>query len=72
MDDLLAHIEDKLPGIMKGAGVTTLVSKWDEKGMTKYAGAEQINVTMTLADALDPIEGQREFGKELQGRDPVK
>ena len=71
VDDILAHITNALPEIQKAAGVTALVSKWDEAGLKKHAGAERVDVTMRLVDALHPKERQRKSAVEIQKRKPI-
>jgi hypothetical protein len=69
--DLLAHITNALPDIQKAAGVTALISKWDEAELKKHAGAETVDVTMPLVDAFHPTERQRKSALEIQKHKPV-
>jgi len=46
--EALAEITDRLPAIQKAAGVTALVSKWDDPALKTYPDAEQVDVTDTL------------------------
>jgi hypothetical protein len=71
VDELLLHITNALPEIQKAAGVTVLISKWDEAGLKKHAGAERVDVTMKLVDAFQPNERQRKFAIEVQNRKPL-
>jgi hypothetical protein len=48
IDDVLETIKDRLPEILKKAGVSMLVSKWDEKKLEKYKSAEKVDVTDLL------------------------
>lgn len=71
VDDILAHISKKLPGIRKRTGVDLLVSKWDAKTLAKYKSAEQIDVTMSLVDAFNPNERQKGRAISVQKHNPV-
>jgi hypothetical protein len=71
VDDILAHIEDSLPGIKESAGVTMLVSRWDKETLAKYPSAELVDVTMMLVDAFQPTELQRQRAVEIQETEPI-
>lgn len=71
VDDLLAHITNALPAIQKAAAATALVSKWDEAGLRKHAGAETVDVTMALVEAFHPNERQQKHAIEIQKRKPI-
>ena len=71
VDDILAHIEDSLLGIKESAGVTLLVSKWDQETLAKYPSAELVDVTMMLVDAFQPTELQRQRAVEIQQTEPI-
>ena len=71
VDDLLLQITDALPEIRKTAGVTALISKWDEAGLKNHPGAERVDVTIKLVDAFHPNERQRKSAIEIQKQKPV-
>jgi hypothetical protein len=71
VDDILEHIKDSLPEIKQKAGVTTLVSKWDQEALARYPSAELVDVTMMLVDALHPNEQQRKHAIEIQKQAPI-
>jgi hypothetical protein len=71
VEDILVHITDLLPEIQKTAGVTAIVSKWDETGLKKHSGAETVDVTMRLVDAFQPNERQRKSAVEIQMHKPI-
>jgi ABC-type sugar transport system substrate-binding protein len=71
VDDILASIEDSLPGIKEAAGVTMLVSKWDSETLAQYPSAELVDVTMMLVDAFHPSERQRQFAIGIQEKEPI-
>jgi hypothetical protein len=72
VDDLLAHISSELPKIQADAGVTQLISKWNEPELRKHASAEKVDVTMKLVDAFHPSERQRNYAIEIQEKRPAK
>lgn len=72
VDDLLTNISNELPMIQADAGVTQLISKWNEPELKKHAGAEKIDVTMKLVDAFHPNERQRKHAIEIQTKKPAK
>jgi hypothetical protein len=71
VDDILEQIGDKLPAIMEKHALAAIVSKWDEEKLAEFPGAERIDITMLLVDALGPDERQRKFAVEIQNRKPV-
>ena len=71
VDDILAHIADSLPKIRESNNVSVLVSKWDKAELAKHPGAEQVDVTMQLVDALQPGDQQRKFAIEAQKHPPI-
>jgi hypothetical protein len=71
VDSILAYIEDSLPQIQQEAGVTMLVSKWDEETLAQYPSAERVDVTMMLVDAFQPNETQRQYAIGIQTQDPI-
>lgn len=71
VDDLLEFIADALPEIRRAAGVTTLISMWDEKMLARYPGAEKTDVTDSLVDAFQPLERQRKTIAEIRKQKPL-
>lgn len=71
VDDLLEKVADALPEIRRAAGVSMLVSIWDEKTLAQYAGAVKVDVTMPLVDAFHPSEKQRKVAEEIRQQKPV-
>ena len=72
VDDLLAHVSSELPKIQADAGVTQLISKWNEPELKKHASAERVDVTLKLVDAFQPSERQRNYAIEIQKKKPAK
>jgi len=71
VDNVLETIRDRLPAIRQRAGVEALVSKWDRDALARYPGAEQVEVTMALVDALQPDPRQRQSAIEVQKHAPI-
>jgi len=71
VDDILAHFQDQLAQIRVATGATALVSKWDEAALAKHAGAEQLDVTERLVDALHPDDPQRKTALGIVKVKPV-
>ncbi|HWH70610.1 MAG TPA: hypothetical protein VNT26_14575 [Candidatus Sulfotelmatobacter sp.] len=71
VDDILKHIETRLPAIQKEAGVEALVSKWDQATLAKYPTAQKVDVTMRLVDEFHPNARQRQSAIEIQKHKPI-
>ena len=71
VDEILALIPDSLAEIQATAGVTALVSKWDEAVLKEYEGADTVDLSLALVDALHPTERQRESAMEIQRHKPI-
>lgn len=70
--EALAQLKDRLPIIESDAGVKALVSKWDDAGLKKYAGAEQVDVTDRLVrEFIQPTEKQLEAIFALEKSKPL-
>lgn len=72
VDDLLALIPDELPRLRQTAGVSRLVSKWDQRELDRHPGAVRVDVTRELVDAFHPTPIQRDRALEIQAHPPVK
>ncbi len=71
VDEILAELGPVLPDLQRKAGVTLLVSKWDEAELQKHLDAERVDVTLQLIDALHPNERQRRSAIEIQKHKPI-
>lgn len=69
--NILAHIKDQLPDLMKAADVQVLVSIWDTEQLAGYGDLEQVDMTETLVDALKPDPRQRETALEIRKHEPL-
>jgi hypothetical protein len=65
VDDILAHFQERIAELRVKTGATTLVSKWDAAGLAQHAGAEQVDVTEQLVDAMHPNDKQRKTALEI-------
>lgn len=60
VDEAMAAIKDRIPEIQNQAGVSVLVSKWDETTLLKYEGVTRIDVTDKLVrEFIQPTEKQQ-------------
>ena len=71
VDDLLAHIKDRLPEIMAEAGVDKIASKWDKEALAKHKAAERKDITMPLIQAFSPNERALKMATSIQKDDPI-
>lgn len=71
VDDLLAHIKDKLPSVTQAAGVCELVSKWDKEALAKHQNAEQVDVTEALVNAMTTDPALRKTALEMMKSKPI-
>jgi len=71
VDDILDHFRDQIAQIRVATGAAVLVSKWDEAALAKHAGAEQLDVTEKLVDALHPNDQQRKTALGIVKTKPV-
>jgi len=71
VDEILARMTNALPGITNNAGVSVLISKWDEPALKQHPGAERVDVTLQLIDAFHPSERQRKNAIEIQKHKPI-
>src|SRR6266542_2400417 len=66
VDNVLAEIKNRLPAIQAAAGVSTLVSKWDESGLKQHPGAKHVDVTDVLAQEFNPGAKQLKIIAEIK------
>ncbi len=69
VDDIIARIEDKLPGIAEKAGVDVIVSKWALA--YRSPAAKFVDVTDLLAAEFDPDEATLKGIREIVEIEPV-
>jgi hypothetical protein len=69
VDDIIARIEDKLPGIAKEAGVDVIVSKWT---LTyRSPAAKFVDVTGLIAAEFDPDERTLKLIESIVETEPI-
>jgi hypothetical protein len=72
VDEILAELAPKLPAILQQAGLTCLVSMWDEATLQSYAGARQVDMTDALVAALfTPNQKQAAVIAEIKRQQPL-
>jgi|SRR3972149_1067117 len=72
VDDILEEIKDRLPEIKKQAGVSELLSKWDEKKLEQHKTAEKVDITDKLvSEFIKPTEEQNIIIESLKKAKPV-
>lgn len=71
VDDALKEIKDRLPAIREKAGVSVLVSKWDNEKLKEYASAEKVDVTDLLASEFKPGEKHLKMIESIKKTKPV-
>ena len=71
IDDVLAEIKDRLPEIQKEAGVSKLISQWDEAALKQHRKAERVDVTDLLVREFKPGEKQLKVIADLKRKKPV-
>ena len=70
--EALAEIKAHLPEIQRAAGVSTLVSKWDDAALKKYPDAERVDVTDPLVrEFIQPTGQQQKVLSEMQKQKPL-
>ena len=71
-NEAMAEIKDRLPAIQRAAGVTALVSKWDNPALKKYPDAEQVDLTDALVrEFITPTPQQRKVISEMKTVAPL-
>jgi hypothetical protein len=73
IDDVLETIKDRLPEIQKKAGISVLVSKWDEEKLKQYKSAEKVDVTDLLVSQFKfpPTEKHKKVLDSMKKVKPV-
>jgi hypothetical protein len=69
--EALAELKERLPEIQQAAGVTALVSKWDDDSLKRFKGAEQVDVTDRLVREFNPTEKSLKTISELEKSKPL-
>jgi len=68
----MESIKVRIPEIQKQAGVSALVSKWDEPGLKKFSGAARVDVTDQLVrEFIQPDEKQLKMIQSIEKSEPL-
>jgi len=71
-DEAMAALKGRIQEIEQAAGVSTLVSKWDEPAMKNHQGAEKVDVTDKLVRAfINPTEKQLKSIEAIEKATPL-
>jgi hypothetical protein len=71
IDDVLASLQRRLPEIERTAGVSKLVSKWDEAALEQDRAAEKVDVTDALAAEFKPGEKELKIIASIKRAKPA-
>jgi hypothetical protein len=68
----LAGIQARLPEIQQAAGVSALISKWDDAALKKYPDAKKVDVTAPLVrEFIVPTPQQQKVLSDMQRQKPL-
>ena len=71
-DEAMTAISARLPEIQKEAGVTELVSKWDESKLKGYPEKQQVDLTDKLVrELVQPTEQQAKILESMRKQKPL-
>jgi hypothetical protein len=70
-EEALVEINDRIPEIERQAGVSALISKWDQPALQQYLDAEKVDVTGRLVQEFKPTEKQLKTISELEKSSPL-
>ncbi len=71
VEDILATIKDRVGLVEKQAGVSRLLSKWDQAGLKPYQSAEKVDVTEQLLGAFKLDAKQLKVAADIRKHDPL-
>jgi hypothetical protein len=72
VNDAMDTIKSRLPEIQKQAGITALVSKWDDATLKKYETASRVDVTDALVrEFIQPDEKQSKIISSMKAQEPL-
>ena len=67
----LVALKERLPDIQKQAGVSALISKWDDAALKQNKSATQVDVTDMLASEFKPGEKELKTIESIKKQKPV-
>lgn len=71
IDDVLAGLKDRLPALQREAGVSRLVSQWDEVALTGVPAGDRVNVTDRLVKEFQLPAGKLRQLEQLKATTPL-
>lgn len=71
VDELLAGMKERVALVQQEAGVSRLVSKWDEAALKEHKRAEKVEVTDLLLREFTLNEKQRKVVEDLRKQKPL-
>ena len=71
VDEILESLKARLPEIQKQAGVSRLVSKWDEKALEQFKRAEKVEVTDLLLGEFKLTDKQKKIAESFKKSKPI-
>jgi len=71
VDDVLTEMKDRVAAIQKEAGVSRLVSKWDEQALKAYKPDRQVDVTDRLLGEFKLNEKQLKVVADMRKQKPL-
>ena len=71
VDEILEVLKARLPEIQKQAGVSRLVSKWDEKALEPFKRAEKVEVTSLLLGEFKLTDQQQKIAESFKKSKPI-
>jgi len=71
-NEAMEVIKDRLPELQKQAGVSAIVSKWDEAALQKYKNTTRVDVTDKLVrEFIQPDEKQLKMISSIEKSAPI-
>jgi hypothetical protein len=71
IDQVLARLQDRLPALMREAGVSRLVSQWDEPALAGVAAADRVDVTDLLVREFHVPAARQKHLEQLRNVKPL-
>jgi hypothetical protein len=71
VDGILAGMKERVDAVQKEAGVSRLVSKWDDQTLKELKRAEKVDVTDALLREFKLDEKQRKVVEDMRTKKPL-
>jgi hypothetical protein len=71
VDDVLAEMKEQVAVVEKEAGVSRLVSKWDDKALAPYKPANRVDVTDALLRDFKLTDQQKKVIADMRKQKPI-